>query len=192
MSNVMHPGLCILCAAGVWVILFFSLGILDLLLDKITKQCKHRKRIWTPFKIITAILALFVIASICIWVFVPNNETLLDTQVDVDTKEITSVLKYTKIVNENGVTAITSNDGYVVISGDDYLCFYKTPEGIREQKIPAKPKNTVIIYTDETPQLCVTTTEKFYRRDWWWFYGEDYTTTEVQYELRIPEGSLTT
>ena len=192
MSSIMHPGLCILYAIGAWVVFFICFGLTDILMDKITRRYVRRPRLWCTFKIITAILVLFTVMSLCVWIFVPRNETIIDTQVDVDTKEITSVLKYTKVVNENGVTAITSNDGYVVISGDNYLCFYQTPEGIREQKVPAKPENTVIVYTDETPQLSITTTVTYYRHDWWFFYTDKTDQTKVKYELRIPEGSLTT
>ncbi len=192
MSNYMHPGLCILYAIGIWVIFIILLFVIGIIIDKITRQKKELDFIFTAFKIGTAVLSLFAIMSLCVWIFVPCHETLLDTKVDTDTKEITSTLKYTKVINENGVTAITSSDGYVVISGDNYLCFYKTPEGIREQKIPSKSESTVIVYTNETPQLCVTTTVKHYRDYWWFFYSYERTTETVQYELRIPEGSLTT
>ena len=182
-NPILHPGFFILVTAAAWLILV----VLLIPLEKIINKDQ-----FTTFKVISVIAVIVAVFSLCTWIFVPCNETVLDTKVDVDTKDITSVLQYTKVVNESGVTAITSNDGYLVISGDDYLYFYETPEGIREKKIPAKPDNTVIVYTEETPQVITTTTTTDYRKDWWLFYTEYYRTEEVKYEIYIPKGSLTT
>lgn len=182
-NPVLHPGFFILVVLVAWFIIALLLMLLEKLIGK--DQLK-------TFKIISVIAIIIAVFSLCTWIFVPSNVTILDKRVDVDTKEITSVLQYTKVVNESGVTAITSNDGYLVISGDDYLYFYETPEGVRERKIPAKPDNTVIIYTEETPQVITTTTTTDSRRSWWLFYSEYDTEEEVKYEIYIPKGSLTT